>query len=439
MKTIGIMTGNSLDGADAVLTEFSNDKIVDIIGTSINLDKSYKENVLKFRQMLKDNTFDCKNYKQSALLQNIVDELTKANIKVVKDLLSKSKTNADEVIAIGLHGQTCDHLPPSISKDKKPYSLQVFDALKLANETNIPVIYDFRSDDILNGGEGAPLAPMHNAHISKDLSKKIFGPVSFINAGNTGNITYINKDEVLGFDIGPFNHFTDMLMRKYIDQDCDFNGEFGKKGKIDLDFLRVLFNTCAKTKDNKNFYLVNPPRSSDPTWYKLPDSIPEIHDAVRTVEYLAVYSIFLSLDFIKSDLPSTYLTFGGGWKNPICENDFINLLNKKEMPILEEHKEIFDRIYKRLQNNIIVCDSEKYGYSGKYMEARIFADLAYCKINQIPFTNNKITGAKSPTIAGIYVLPNKNKEFEIQKYLNDPQKDPLIVSRSWINSVFNGG
>ena len=77
-----------------------------------------------------------------------------------------------EIAAIGFHGQTCDHFPPSAAGGSEPYTLQVGDPRLLADLTGIPVIYDFRSDDLMNGGEGAPLAPLHNRRIARMMQKQ---------------------------------------------------------------------------------------------------------------------------------------------------------------------------------------------------------------------------------------------------------------------------
>lgn len=85
--------------------------------------------------------------------------------------------------------------PPSIAGGEPAYTVQVGNAGLLADLTGIPVICDFRSDDIMAGGEGAPLAPVHNLHIAGDLRNKGVFPVAFCNAGNTGNISVITEDK----------------------------------------------------------------------------------------------------------------------------------------------------------------------------------------------------------------------------------------------------
>ena len=221
MKTIGVMTGNSLDGVDAVLTDFSGDKITDIASVSLPFPVDLTRDLLAFRALVKGKAVS--EFENAPLFADVLSRSTALVAEAVNAI------KQPDVVAVGLHGQTCDHFPPSVANGEKPYTLQIFDAQKLADLTGIPVIYDFRSDDMMNGGEGAPLAPAHNAHIAADMRAKGFDSVAFCNAGNTGNIAVIAGDTVLGWDVGAFNHFADKLTREYKGVPCDTNGRFGKR------------------------------------------------------------------------------------------------------------------------------------------------------------------------------------------------------------------
>ncbi len=361
--------------------------------------------------------------------------------KAVNTLCKNSNVKKEEIAAIGLHGQTCDHLPPSLAQgQEEPYTLQVFDAQLLADLTNIPVIYDFRSDDLMNGGEAAPLAPLHNLHIAKDLKQKGIFPLAFCNAGNTGNIAIIsetkNKQSVVnGWDIGPFNHFCDRLMQTYQNKPCDLNGEFGQKGNINLSLLEELFHQVAQTKGGDNFYLLPPPKSSDPSWYQMEmEKICKrfgFEDTLRTSEYLSAYTYFHSLCFVDDDvlMPQTFLLFGGGWKNPLILSDF-KALFEGNRPILKEHEQLFKKIRSHFKTPPKIENSDTYGYSGAYMEARIFADMAYCRMIKEPFSLPETTKCFTPTIAGIYVLPKDKKNTLLEEIFQTYQSQNLIEN-SW--------
>lgn len=412
MKFVGIMTGNSLDAVDVVITEFVGDEIKDISSLSEKYPAKLTQDFLDLRAKIKNK--EIKNLTEDSFLKNTVREYTELVATTVNKLLAPF--DKADIVAIGFHGQTLDHFPPSIAGNKKPYSLQVGDASLLANLTGIPVAYDFRSDDIMNGGEGAPLAPVHNLHIAKALQKKGVFPIAFCNAGNTGNIAVISQDKnsevrVIGWDIGPFNHFADYLVRKFKAENCDKDGKYGEQGKIISEILEDLFDNVAINSCGNNFYLQVPPKSSDPTWYRVIDVMNcerySFFDVLRTIEYLSIYTFVFNLKYVPEDfeMPTNFLVFGGGWRNPLCLHDFRNLLQNKGL-ILEKHKDIFEKIYSRFNKLPEVNWSDKYGYSGEFMEARIFADMAYSLINNKPFTFPEITNTRTATVCGILAYPN---------------------------------
>lgn len=413
------MTGNSLDAVDVVLTEFSDQNMKDICGTSSPIPISLSNRLRHLKFILSQTNGDIEHYvtENGNKFYELHDEYVKLVAQTINKLLSENKIAPNTIDAIGFHGQTCAHCPPSIahSRDKtKVYTIQIGSGQMLANLTNIPVVYDFRSDDIMNLGEGAPLAPVHNQHITQNLLAQNIFPVAFCNGGNTGNISIISKnkitgqDVVMGWDVGPFNHFIDMLMRNEKNQECDFNGETGKSGKINYRLLRQLFESAVQTNINENFITMLPPKSSDPAWYiaipMLTEDAIAFEDRIRTAEFFSAYIMVYNLSFISHniEMPKYFLFFGGGWKNPIVMEDFKNILHNRA-EVLPEHQNIFNQII----NPMAVCQwSDNFGYNGKYMEARIFADMARCYLVQEPFTFPETTGCQKPTIGGIIAYPN---------------------------------
>lgn len=416
MKCIGIMTGNSLDAVDAVLSEFCDDDIKDICGHSLPVPQPMADAFRQLKSELAANGGDIRKIYANSPQQfrALHDSYIKLAAQTVNELLQKAKLEASDIAAVGFHGQTCYHRPPSIcSKTEKPCTIQIGSGQMLADLLNIPVVFDFRSTDIQNGGEGAPLAPVHNLHLSAKLQKDGVFPVAFCNGGNTGNIAIISTDlnnksvHCVGWDTGPFNHFIDYLARTEQNMPCDLNGQLGQNGKIDFDLLRALFNKSVQTKGGNNFLLVSPPKSSDPAWYhtipELTDSRLSLADRIRTAEFFSAYIFVYSMRYIPFNLahPKNFLLFGGGWNNPIVRQDFIDLLQGNAQ-VLHEHKNIFKSLAIP-EAQITMADD--YGISGKYMEARIFADMAKCFLKQEAFTFPATTGCKSPTICGTIAQP----------------------------------
>lgn len=423
-RCIGVMTGNSLDAVDVVLTEFQDARIQDICGLSIDIPIEIGNRFRQLKFMLSHNNCDIETI--AAKPENHFSELHDSYIQLVADtinqLLQQNGIAKEMVDLIGFHGQTCSHCPPSIAHSRDPnqiYTLQIGSGQMLSDLTGIPVAFDFRSDDLMNLGEGAPLAPLHNQHIAADLKQKEIFPIAFCNGGNTGNIAIISRDKitgreiVIGWDTGPFNHFIDLMMREFKKQPCDLDGETGKLGKINYRLLRKLFENSALTHNQDNFITMMPPKSSDPAWYHtipelLEEAIP-FADRIRTLEYFSAYAFVYNLGYIPQnyDFPKYFLVFGGGWRNPLIFTDFKNLLAGK-VEVLPEHQEHFNRIFTPQPQ---VEWSDVYGYNGKYMEARIFADMAHCKLTKEPFTYPETTGCLQPTVGGIIVKPGgKNKQ-----------------------------
>lgn len=440
VKTIGVMTGNSLDAVDAVLTEFDNGRITDTASHTVKYPPELTQNMLRLRSALQAYHGETGFLENNPFFNETLTAYTMLIAKTVNGLCEKSGTDKSTVAAVGLHGQTCDHFPPSIAAGEAPYTLQIADAPLLAKETDIPVIYDFRSDDLMNGGEAAPLAPVHNKHLCTDLKLKGVFPVAFCNAGNTGNIAVVSENReggetVTGWDIGPFNHFADLLMREKRGLPCDKDGNTGKQGEIVPELLSGLFDTVAVTTEKENFYLRRPPKSSDPSWYRLDTGTVcteyGFENVLRTVEYLSAYSYMHTLGFVPENvkMPQTFLLFGGGWKNPLIRCDFEDLLNGRGL-VLDRHRSLFEKIRTRFSSAPSADFSDRFGYSGEYMEARIFADMAYCRIIGEPFSFPETTGCKTPTVAGIYVLPDAKKRYLLNE-LFDRYHTAGLIDNDW--------
>lgn len=456
---IGIMTGNSLDGADLVATRYEADGTQsDIAVFSVATSETLKSGLRWVRQKINDSRGDVAAVAQGWArgcsteafnFDDVSEQYVLFVADAVKQLVSRVKEieNSQAVDIIGFHGQTCAHCPPSIAKSRDPhalYTVQIGDGQQLANLTGIPVVYDFRSDDLMNLGEGAPFAPVHHQHIARQIRLRGHFPIAFLNGGNTGNITIITENTadgamtVVGWDTGPFNNFPDKLVQRERDLQCDEDGRFGLLGKVQPALLSRLFHHAVRTRDGENFLLKVPPRSSDPEWYEI---LPELageapvegvvlsfEDRLRTAEYFSAYIFFHTLGFVgeKSDMPCHFAVCGGGWKNPLILEHFRGLLKGNETlsPVLPEHRELFQQIRTRMAERAsgpITCElSEWYGFDGTAMEARIFADAAVCRITREPFTLPETTGVTQPTVAGILRFPGGNVEAA----------SPLL--RSWI-------
>jgi 1,6-anhydro-N-acetylmuramate kinase len=207
----------------------------------------------------------------------------------------------------------------------------------------------------------------------------------------------------------------------------DKDASVAKAGVVSKKLLEVLFEKAVLTVQGENFLTKSPPKSSDPEWYVL---IPELageteidgailsfEDRLRTATYFSSYICAHSLALTSDEivLPSYYALCGGGWKNPLCVQDFTAILSDdhEQCIILDQHRELFASLRARLSSGsaeVKVAHSSEYGFDGTAMEARIFADAARCRIIGEPFTQPTTTGVSKPTVAGVIRFPNGEEQ-----------------------------
>ena len=484
LLAIGAMTGNSLDGVDVVLTRFGKDgSITDLKSHSVVSPAKLAERLRTVREVINTAGGDMAEavlrldkpaggrVEESVVqlderaagddggaahcrFDDVQNQYIRFVAGAIQELIALAKADAklsseydlNCIDVIGFHGQTCAHFPPSIARTVDPnvtYTVQIGDGQALADLTGIPVVYDFRSDDLMHGGEAAPLAPVHHQHLAEQLRKHGRFPIAFCNAGNTGNFTIISgtagsgvgerldaQVSVMGWDAGPFNNYPDRLVQLERGEECDRDGKFGSKGKVNIALLERLFDTAVITQDGRNYLLEPPPKSSDPQWYRL---IPELtgeancdgerlsfEDRLRTAEYFSAYIYVHALTMVPEHLamPRYFALCGGGWKNPVAREHFAGLLRGDfaNNPVLEQHKESFGKLLERLMvvsreasaaedSEVVVAMADEFGFDGTAMEARIFADAAVSRVLGQAFTRPSTTGVVRDTVCGIIRFP----------------------------------
>ncbi|MCQ2581947.1 MAG: anhydro-N-acetylmuramic acid kinase [Alphaproteobacteria bacterium] len=405
-RIIGNMTGNSMDAIDLVLTEFCGDFMRDICSFSAPYTKDMQEKMETLRHQVKNKT------KSQILVlpefKFVHDEYIKQIATCINKMCEKYGIDKTTIDAIGFHGKTLDHNPPSKAMvDKtKPYTLQIGSGQMLANLTGIPVVYDFRSAPLMAGCDGAPLVPLHNAHIA--ITE---GDGCYYNGGNTSNFAWIIDGVAqLGADAGPFNEYVDNFIRAYTNDSYDQDGKYGLKGKLNTSFLQQLFSIGCE------YYERPLPKSGDPQYYYKDQVFQYILengiafcDAVRTMEYFSSYIAVqaLTLTDKKLHLPNHFILFGGGWKNPVVKNSFEDLIHGKGY-ILPEHKKQFGEFLNRFKNTPII----KYSDFGEMMEARLFADLARYKLENKPWEMTEAIHVKKSIVCGVIATPNSQKTYQ---------------------------
>ena len=217
---IGLMSGTSLDGVDAVLADMASS-----IGPVLVKRHEYQPFSADLRQVLLSlNSSGPDELHQAALAANA---LSRCYADAVHALLKKTGCAAADVRAIGAHGQTVRHRPGEF--DGTGYTVQLINGALLAEHCDIDVVCDFRSRDVAAGGQGAPLVPAFHAAVfhRPGLAQAI------LNLGGIANLTLLDRDgAVRGFDCGPGNALLDLWCERHLGQAFDADGQWAARGQV---------------------------------------------------------------------------------------------------------------------------------------------------------------------------------------------------------------
>jgi len=354
-----MMSGTSFDGVDAAIVR-TNGTTIESLGETYA--SSYNDSLRK-----KIRSLIHKKHSINILL-DIRDEVAIEHAKVVKGLLNKANLKSSDIDLIGFHGQTIYHNPA------KKKTLQIGNAALLAKLTQINVISDFRSRDIANGGEGAPLVPFYHQAMCQDLEK----PVAVLNIGGVANVTYVGRDNLLAFDTGPGGALLDDWIYEKEKKHFDDGGKIARRG---------IPNESLLDDFMKNpFFRKQPPKSLDRNKFKsIMKKISDmsLEDGASTLTHFMARSVNDAQRFFPSK-PKKWIICGGGSKNL-----FLMDLLKKQYG--------FDTInlkdFKVFKNHSINPD---------FVEAQAFGFLAVRSHYNLPLTIPTTTGVSEKTSGGAF-------------------------------------
>ena len=353
-RALGLMSGTSADGIDLALIESDGQNQITNHGFSY---LAYEKN---FKEKLHQITYCASKKNQISLLEIklIENELTILHANLINDFLAKNNLSPKDIDIIGFHGHTIFHEP------EKLITWQIGNGHLLANKTQIDVIADFRSKDVANGGNGAPLVPIYHFYLLKNQ----VNPAAVLNIGGISNITYFNGEDennIEAFDICFGNAPFDDLVKKKFGLDFDENGQIAKKGKINFELCQeILTNNIFHQKPPKSFHR----QDFKTTLAKLEDL--EISDALASMAHIHGEIVKINLKFL-SNKPKKIFTAGGGRKNPTIIKALKNSLKSE---------------------NITIDSIDKIGLNGDAIEAEAFGFLAIRSLKNLPISFKKTTG-----------------------------------------------
>ena len=369
-RYIGVMSGTSLDGVDVVLAAIDKSRVAQLASLSWPIPIALKEAVLAICQG------QPLTLSQLGQLDNRLGNLFAASIIA---LVSQEHLKAQDIVAIGCHGQTVWHEP----KSDAPHTMQIGDNNIIAARTGVSVVGDFRRRDMALGGQGAPLVPaFHQALLAHESERRMI-----LNIGGIANLSLLVPGQpVRGFDTGPGNMLMDAWIWRSLGKPYDKDAEWANEGKVVLPLLQDMLSDP--------YFSAPAPKSTGREYFnygwlaqflsRYPGLRPQ--DVQATLTELTAVTI--SEQVLLSGGCDRLLVCGGGSRNPLVMARLAGLLAGTE-----------------------VATTDEYGISGDDMEALAFAWLAWRTVAGLPGNLPSVTGASEATVLGAIfpANPQNNK------------------------------
>ena len=365
-RVLGLMSGTSMDGIDAALLDTNGEELVQAKAHAFypynKQDKHYLQKALEAGHLWHTHE------KPPPAVAKAHHHLTQKHIEAVQQFLRHHNLKAHHCDAIGFHGHTITHRP------REGRCEQIGDGHHLASKTGIPVVGNFRQNDMQHGGQGAPLVPVYHRAIATQLTPR---PMAFVNIGGITNITWLgDKGEMLAFDTGPGNALLDQWMVQHHGKFMDKDGLLSRQGTVDEVWLKAFMN--------HPYFQKAPPKSLD----RLTFPFHLCHNLKKSSAPITLAQIpALGLKRACAHVPLSprlWIICGGGRHNPAIMRAIKNTLSGT------------------------VMTAEEKGLKGDTIEAQAFAYLAVRSLRGLPLTYPSTTGVHAPVGGGVvYKAPPK--------------------------------
>lgn len=353
-RTIGLMSGTSLDGVDAAWLD-TDGCTVTAFGPTLTV--PYDDVLRRDLRTILDLAPALAP--EDPRLVSATERLTGYHIQAVEALGRPADL-------IGFHGQTILHQP------HRRRTWQIGDAAALARRLGVPVAHDFRSADVAAGGQGAPFVPVYHAALAADLPK----PLAILNIGGVANVTWIGGDgALLAFDTGPGNGLLDDWVFRHTGQAFDRDGALAHSGQVDM-------NVLARLVAHSYFGLPGPKSLDRLDFAKaLADSGLSGLTAADGAATLTRFTVAAIAAAKFPEPPTHWLVCGGGRLNPLLMDGLRQSLASPVEPV------------------------EAVGWNGDALEAQCFGFLAARVVSGLPLSYPSTTGVPAPTPGGRIAKP----------------------------------
>lgn len=366
--SLGLMSGTSMDGIDAsIIRSDGENNYEPIFDKYFEYDEVIYSDLLNLRDKInsiKDLTTN------SYQINELERKITLFHAKISKVIIMNAGIDVD---LVGFHGQTIFH------NAQKKISKQIGDGNLLSNLLKKNVVYNFRENDILNGGQGAPLTSIfHNLLVNQNQIER---PACVLNVGGIANITLVvskNNEDLISLDVGPGNCLLDEWVRKHTQMKYDENGkasDIGKTSEVILNQAIDNFDNISNQKklsfDVKDFDL------SFVKGLSYEDGLSTLVDFTAII----IYQSILKSIKINENEKLSIIVCGGGRKN-------LSLMKS---------------IRKRLPKNISLKIIDDYKIDGDFIELQAFAYLAIRSALKKIISYPNTTNVEKPSIGGVLV------------------------------------
>lgn len=370
LRVLGFMTGTSLDAVDMAVIETDGHDILSFgPAGEMKLDGETRAVI----EDAIDDAFDWeRDEEEPESFEDARMAVADAHLAAALGFMAVNGVKSSALDLVGVHGQTVLHEAPT--PDLPGRTVQLIDAVSVAEGLGVPTAYDFRSADVAAGGQGAPLAPVYHAALVRKAG--MMGPVAVLNLGGVGNITLIRADGGLeAFDTGPANGMVDLLVQSRMKKRMDEGGRLAAAGTVDQAVLDAYLA--------HPYFATSGPKSLDRFDFSLdPVAGLSLEDAAATLTAFAAQAVALGVARC-SEQPKEIVVCGGGRHNPV-------LLAA-----------IRDRV------GVPVSTAEDKGWRGDSIEAEAFAFLAArCRLG-LPISFPGTTGVAAPMTGGRIVEPGE--------------------------------
>lgn len=353
-----------MDGIDVALIHSDGQSLVER-GPSMSFTYTGAQRDM-LRQAIRDAALCKRSTDRPGRLADIEQELTEIHGAAVSAFLRKNGIERDSIDVVGFHGHTVAHRP-----DEK-LTVQLGDGRLLADLVRCPVVYDLRQQDVLAGGQGAPLAPIYHQAAIASVAGINQRPIAVLNIGGVANVTWIGRDNALmAFDTGPGNALLDDWISKKTGKAFDDCGGLSASGNCDSGVLAVLMDD--------DYFNAPLPKSLDRDYFSLTslDGLSAADGGATLTEFTAK-SIALAQDQMPEPV-AMWLVTGGGRHNSF----------------------LIDRLKHHVKGDVRLADA--VGLNGDSMEAEAWGYLAVRSIFGLSITFPGTTGVPEPMTGGSVV------------------------------------